>query len=62
MQTSHRHAVRQMGLHAPVADGLLPHWLREVARVRTGERTVYMAPQSEWVLSDLGRAAPHERF
>ena len=42
--------------------GLLPHWLREVARVRTGERTVYMAPQSEWVLSDLGRAAPHERF
>ena len=29
---------------------LLHHWFREVVRVKTGERTVFMAPQNEWVL------------
>jgi hypothetical protein len=29
---------------------LLPHWLREAQRVRTGGTTTFMAPESEWVL------------
>jgi hypothetical protein len=32
-----------------VRNGQLLQWLREWLRVKTGERTVFMAPQSEWL-------------